>query len=101
MTMTAAVVLLLLSLTAAACAKTAAAAGAAGAAGGERRRRRPPRRRRRRASTEALPVPPRAAGIAEDAISDRSLDDLNRDSPFKPVFFPLDSADSTTPGARS
>jgi peptidoglycan-associated lipoprotein len=40
---------------------------------------------------EALPVPPEP--IAEDAISNRSLDDLNRDSPFKPVFFGLDSSD--------
>jgi peptidoglycan-associated lipoprotein len=31
--------------------------------------------------------------IAEDGISARSLDDLNRDSPFRPAFFPLDSAE--------
>ena len=31
--------------------------------------------------------------LAEDAIVNRSLDDLNRDSPLKPVFFPLDSAE--------
>jgi peptidoglycan-associated lipoprotein len=40
---------------------------------------------------ESLPVPP--PPIAEDSIANRSLDDLNRDSPFKPVFFALDSAD--------
>ncbi len=40
---------------------------------------------------DALPVPPQP--IAEDSIANRSLDDLNRDSPLKPVFFPLDSAD--------
>ena len=40
---------------------------------------------------EALPVPPQP--LSEDSIANRSLDDLNRDSPFKPVFFPLDSAD--------
>lgn len=40
---------------------------------------------------ESLPVPP--LPIAEDSIANRSLDDLNRDSPFKPAFFPLDSAD--------
>ncbi|MBI3050464.1 MAG: peptidoglycan-associated lipoprotein Pal [Acidobacteria bacterium] len=40
---------------------------------------------------EALPVPPQP--LAEDAIANRSLDDLNRDSPFKPVFFALDSAE--------
>jgi peptidoglycan-associated lipoprotein len=39
---------------------------------------------------EALPVP---ESVAEDAIANRSLDDLNRDSPFKPVFFGLDSAE--------
>ena len=40
---------------------------------------------------ESLPVPP--LPIAEDSIANRSLDDLNRDSPFKPAFFLLDSAD--------
>ena len=40
---------------------------------------------------EALPVPPQP--IAEDAIAGKSLDDLNRDSPFRPAFFLLDSAD--------
>lgn len=40
---------------------------------------------------EALPIPPEP--LAEDAIANRSLDDLNRDSPFKPVFFGLDSAE--------
>jgi peptidoglycan-associated lipoprotein len=40
---------------------------------------------------DALPVP--AEPLAEDAIGNRTLDDLNRDSPFKPVFFGLDMAD--------
>lgn len=40
---------------------------------------------------EALPVPP--APISEDAITTRSIDELNRDSSFSPVFFPLDSAE--------
>jgi peptidoglycan-associated lipoprotein len=40
---------------------------------------------------ETLPVPPEP--ISEDSIANRSLDDLNRDSPFRPVFFPLDSSD--------
>ena len=31
--------------------------------------------------------------IPEDTIGTRSLEDLNRDSPFKPAFFGLDSAD--------
>jgi peptidoglycan-associated lipoprotein len=40
---------------------------------------------------ESLPVPPEP--IAEDSILNRSLDELNRDSPFKPVFFALDGSD--------
>jgi peptidoglycan-associated lipoprotein len=38
---------------------------------------------------EPVPVPPEP--VAEDAISGKSLDDLNRDSPLQPVFFLLDS----------
>jgi len=38
---------------------------------------------------EPLPVP----AIAEDAIGNRSLEDLNRDSPFMPAFFALDSSE--------
>ena len=41
---------------------------------------------------EALPVPAQP-GVADDAASSRTLDDLNRNSPFKPVFFAVDSAD--------
>jgi peptidoglycan-associated lipoprotein len=41
---------------------------------------------------EPLPVPPQPP-LAEDSIGNRSLDDLNRDSPFQPVFFPLDTSD--------
>jgi peptidoglycan-associated lipoprotein len=40
---------------------------------------------------EKLPVPPQP--LSEDAVANRSLDDLNRDSPLKPVYFGLDSAD--------
>jgi peptidoglycan-associated lipoprotein len=40
---------------------------------------------------DALPVPPQP--IVEDGISNRTLDDLNRNSPLKPVFFAVDSAD--------
>lgn len=40
---------------------------------------------------DTAPIPqPR---LADDAIVNRSLDDLNRDSPLKPVFFQLDSSD--------
>jgi len=47
----------------------------------------PPRR-----VDEALPVPAQP-GVADDAASSRSIDDLNRNSPLKPVFFAVDSAD--------
>lgn len=40
---------------------------------------------------EPVLVPPEP--IAEDPVGSRSLDDLNRDSPLKPVFFDYDSAD--------
>src|ERR1041385_1814030 len=40
---------------------------------------------------ESLPVPPQP--LSEDNIGNRSLEDLNRDSPLKPAFFLLDSAD--------
>jgi peptidoglycan-associated lipoprotein len=39
-----------------------------------------------------LPVPP-LPPLAEDAVVNRSLDDLNRDSPLKPVLFQVDSAE--------
>ena len=38
---------------------------------------------------EALPVP----AVSEDSIGNRSLEDLNRDSPFTPAFFGLDSSE--------
>ena len=38
-------------------------------------------------------MPPEPLALAEDGINARSLDDLNRDSPFRPAFFPLDSAE--------
>ncbi len=40
---------------------------------------------------DALPVP--AQPLADDTIANRSLDDLNRDSPLTPVFFQVDSAE--------
>ena len=46
----------------------------------------------RRVVDEALPVPAQPA-VADDAASSRSIDDLNRNSPLKPVFFAVDSAD--------
>jgi peptidoglycan-associated lipoprotein len=43
------------------------------------------------------PVTP-APKLPEDTMASRSVDDLNRDSPFKPVFFGYDSADLTPEG---
>jgi len=40
---------------------------------------------------ENLPVPPQP--LTEDTVANRSLDDLNRNSPLRPVFFSLDSSD--------
>jgi peptidoglycan-associated lipoprotein len=40
---------------------------------------------------EPIPVPPEP--VPEDTVGSKSLDDLNRDSPLKPVFFELDSAE--------
>jgi peptidoglycan-associated lipoprotein len=45
---------------------------------------------------EPTVVPPMP--VAEDAISGKSLDDLNRDSPLQPVFFEVDSADLSGAG---
>jgi peptidoglycan-associated lipoprotein len=41
---------------------------------------------------EALPVPAQPA-LSDDSAASRTLDDLNRNSPLKPVFFTVDSAD--------
>ena len=39
-----------------------------------------------------------ATAPADESITNKSLDDLNRDSPLKPVFFPLDSAELDASG---
>jgi peptidoglycan-associated lipoprotein len=39
-----------------------------------------------------LPVPAQPP-LSEDSVGTRSLDDLNRDSPLRPVFFQVDSAE--------
>jgi peptidoglycan-associated lipoprotein len=39
---------------------------------------------------DTTPVTPR---LADESIANKSLDDLNRDSPLKPVFFLLDSSE--------
>jgi len=53
------------------------------------------------AKPPAPPVPVKEAPVAtptpvkEDTMSSRSLDDLNRDSPLKPVYFEYDKAELT------
>ena len=44
----------------------------------------------------AITVPP----MPDDSIASRSLDDLNRDSPLKPLFFALDSAEVSGDGQK-
>jgi peptidoglycan-associated lipoprotein len=39
-----------------------------------------------------------AEPIASDSVASRSLDDLNRDSPLRPVYFDYDSSDLTDAG---
>lgn len=46
--------------------------------------------------SEPVPVPPEP--LREDTIGSKSLDDLNRDSPLKPVFFILDSSEVSADG---
>src|SRR6478736_8587642 len=46
---------------------------------------------------EPRPVPPIPE---EDSIGSKSLDDLNRDSPLRPLFFELDSSDVSTAGQQ-
>jgi peptidoglycan-associated lipoprotein len=41
--------------------------------------------------TEPRPVPPEP--VAEDAIASRDIGDINKNSPFQPVFFAFDSQD--------
>jgi len=41
---------------------------------------------------DPLPVPPQPA-LADDAIANLPLDELNKNSPLRPVFFAVDSAD--------
>ena len=44
------------------------------------------------------PTPVATEPVKEDTIGGKSLDDLNRDSPLKPAFFGLDSAELDTQG---
>jgi peptidoglycan-associated lipoprotein len=47
--------------------------------------------------SEPIPVPPMPA---EDTIGTKSLDDLNRDSPLRPLFFELDSSEVSSEGQQ-
>src|SRR5687768_11547094 len=49
---------------------------------------------------EALPVPAQPA-LSDDSLANRTLDDLNRNSPLQPVFFTLDSADVDDAGRET
>lgn len=49
---------------------------------------------------EALPVPAQPA-VSDDSLANRTLDDLNRNSPLKPVFFTLDSSDVDDAGRET
>jgi peptidoglycan-associated lipoprotein len=48
---------------------------------------------------DATIVPPEPV-VRDEAVSSASLDDLNRTSPLKPVFFELDSSDLSAEGQR-
>ena len=61
--------------------------------GGSKVRRAPPKP----VMEPPIVVPPMPA---EDSISGKSLDDLNRDSPLKPLFFALDSSDVSAEGQK-
>jgi peptidoglycan-associated lipoprotein len=49
---------------------------------------------------ESLPVPAQPA-LSDDSLANRTLDDLNRNSPLKPVFFTVDSADLDEAGRET
>ena len=48
--------------------------------------------------TEPMPMPPEP--LKDDSLTSKSLDDLNRDSPLKPVFYDLDSSDVNAGGQQ-
>jgi peptidoglycan-associated lipoprotein len=50
---------------------------------------------------EPQPVPPEPTVTGADAIGDRSLDDINKQSPLQPVFFDLDSAEISAEGQKT
>ncbi len=48
---------------------------------------------------EPQPVPPEP--VAEDALSSKDIDEINKNSPFQPVFFALDSSDVDSAGQQT
>jgi peptidoglycan-associated lipoprotein len=48
---------------------------------------------------EPRPVPPEP--VAEDPIASRDIGDINKNSPFQPVFFALDSSDIDAPAQQA
>jgi peptidoglycan-associated lipoprotein len=48
---------------------------------------------------EPRPVPPEP--VADDPISSRDIGDINKNSPFQPVFFKLDSSDVDGPAQQA
>ena len=70
------------------------AAGRAAAAAAAARRATPPTARGRRPRPSRCPRPtpiPPEPKITDDPLSSGDLDAINKNSPFQPVFFPLDS----------
>lgn len=47
---------------------------------------------------EPVPVPPEP--LKDDSLTSKSLDDLNRDSPLKPLFYVLDSSEVSAEGQQ-
>lgn len=50
-------------------------------------------------ASEPLPVPPEP--VLDDPIAGRDIGDINRDSPFQPVFFRFDSSDVDVTGQQA
>jgi peptidoglycan-associated lipoprotein len=48
---------------------------------------------------EPTPVPPEP--VAEDTLASRDIDQINKNSPFQPVFFALDSSDLDSAGQQA
>jgi peptidoglycan-associated lipoprotein len=50
---------------------------------------------------EPTPVPPEPGVSGVDTMGDKSLDDINKQSPLQPVFFELDSAEISAEGQKT